>query len=227
MEITVEGTAEGYFAPEQISISLVFSIKEQEYGKVLSEGTKSVVSFMDEVLAKIGLKKEDMKTRSFKVLEKTKAVKKKEKNQYGQYDFEYVPDGFEFTQNATIKFDYDMPKMTSFVEAVSKLKKPPIYTITFEVKNSDEYKNKVLAAAFQNAEIKARSIAAAAGLNNVECLKTSFMPFEEKLSSNTRFASKEMILCNDSDGISENICKTFTPEDVYISETLYCLFVAK
>jgi len=229
MEITTQGTAEGFFAPEQISINLTFTVKEQEYDKVLKEGTKSVVSFMDEVLTKMGLKKEDMKTRNFKVVEKTKQVKKKEKNQYGQYDFERVPDGLEFTQNATIKFDYDTTKMTNFVAMVSKLVKPPVYTITFELKNSDEYKNKILAQAFQIAETKAKSIATAAKFKSVECLKTSFMPFEENVSSKSQLANQEFMLCRDTCDIdvAENIGKTFTPEDVYISETLYCLFVAK
>jgi len=229
MEITTQGTAEAFFAPEQISINLTFSVKEQDYEKVLTEGTKSVVSFMNEVLTKIGLLKEDMKTRNFKVVEKTKQVKKKEKNQYGQYDFEKIFDGFEFIQNATIKFDYDMPKMTNFIAMVSKLEKPPVYTITFELKNSDAYKNRVLAQAFKIAETKAKSIAIAAKFKSVECLKTSFMPFEEKISSKSQLANQEFMLCRDEGDIdvAENIGKTFTPEDVYISETLYCLFIAK
>jgi len=229
MEITTQGTAEGFFTPEQISINLTFSVKEQEYEKVLKEGTKSVVTFVNEVLTKIGLKKEDMKTRNFKVVEKTKQVKKKERNQYGQYDFEKVFDGFEFTQNATIKFDYDIPKMTNFVAMISKLEKPPVYTITFELKNSDEYKNKVLAQAFQIAETKAKSIATAAKFINIECLKTSFMPFEEKVSSKSQLENQEFLLCREDRDydMAENIDKTFTPEDVYISETLYCLFAAK
>ena len=229
MEITTEGTAEDFFAPEQISINLTFSVKEKEYGNVLREGTKSVVSFMDEVLINIGLKNEDVKTRNFKVVERTKQVRKKEKNIYGQYDFEYIPDGFEFVQSATIKFDYDVAKMSSFIEAVSKLNMPPIYSITFEVKNPDEYKSKVLAVAFRKAETKAKAIALTAGFKGVECLKTSFMPLEEKIVSNSRFASQEIpMFCQaDCDNISGNISRTFTPEDIHISETLYCLFAAK
>jgi len=228
MEITTQGTAQKYFAPECISIDLTFKVKDQKYEKVLEEGTRSVVAFMGEVLKAVGLKKEEMKTRSFKVAEKMKSIKKKEKNQYGQYDFEKVFDCFEFAQNANIKFDYDLQKMTKFIALVAKLECPPVYALTFEVKNSDEYKNKVLAEAFTVAETKAKAIATAARFKTIKCIKTSFMPFEEKLASASILRSNEMMLCmEDSESISDNMEKTFTPEDIYISETLYCLFKAE
>ena len=224
-----QGTAEKYFTPERISIDLTFKVKDQKYEKVLSEGTKSVISFMDEVLKQVGLEKEEMKTRSFKVVEKMKSIKKKEKNQYGQYDFEQVFDCFEFTQSANIKFDYDLSKMTKFIALIAKLKTPPIYALTFEVKNYDEYKNTVLAEAFHMAETKATAIATAARFKTVKCIKTNFVPFEEKVTSASILRSNEMMMFCQEDTVSvaDNIEKTFTPEDIHISETLYCLFKAE
>ena len=229
MEIMTQATAEGFFAPERVSIDLTFKLNQQEYEKVLAEGTKAVVTFIDDVLKTIGFKKEDMKTRSFKVIEKMKSIKKKEKNQYGQYDYEKVFDCFEFTQSANIKFDYDLSKMTKFIAMTSKLKNPPAYTLTFQVKNQDEYKNKVLAEAFHAAKAKAKAIATAARFKTISCIKTNFMPFEEKAESASRLMSDDMVLfCQeDSVSVADNIQKTFTPEDIYISETLYCLFKAE
>ena len=236
MQIIVQGKAEADYKPEQVVISLTFSGKEQEYAKVLTTGTDSVVKFMDEVLGKLKFTKEDMKTQSFRVSEEKKRVRKKNSegsnhNIDRNYDdgYEFVFDGFSFRQEATVKFDYDLKRITQFIELVAALKNPPVYTMNFDMKEYSKRENDVIAEAYKAAEERAEAIAKAAGFNYVKNIKCDFEPIQnERIWSRGVFSSHDISLLRSAEAplIARSISRTFTPEDIHISQTVYCLFAA-
>ena len=226
MDIMVEGTGIRYYKPDEVEINLNFYTKTGTYESALEDGTRDVEIFIENILKQMQFSKEDLKTRSFRVYEEKR------------YDYEKkieIKYGFAYTQSATLKFDYDINVVAEFLERVSKLKNPPKYTIGFSVKNIQQSKNEALTDAYNMAKEKAEAIAKSAGKILKECIKTDFRAFEERVYSRSsvngifeeekeslgvRFKAKEI-------SAQDTITNIFTPEDVEIRETLYCLWITE
>ena len=122
-----------------------------------------------------------------------------------------------------------MKRLAEFMEEVAKLKNPPRYQIYFDIKNIEQAKSLVMADAYAKAEEKARMIALAAGKKIKECIKVDFRPFEEGVTSNSRMNDEmlyESAMFKKAD-VSERIQNTFVPEDIEVTETLYCLWTTE
>lgn len=227
MDIIVEGIGKKYYTPDEVEISLEFYTKAESYDGALEQGTRDVEIFINDVLETMNFNKEIMKTRSFRVYEETR------------YDYDRKKEihlGFAYTQQATLKFDYSMSMIAEFMDRVSKLKNAPKYHLAFNVKDMKQCKEEALAEAYNNAKEKAEAIAKTAGKELKECAKTDFRPFEERVVSRSSLNSKDLFMQEDMamegvpyirkrTGIQDTIQTIFTPEDVEIAETLYCLWI--
>ena len=225
MDIMVEGTGIRYYRPDQAEINLNFYTKTGFYESALEEGTRDVQVFIEKVLKQMQFSKEDLKTRNFKVYEEKR------------FDYEKkieIKYGFAYTQGATLKFDYDINIVAEFMDRVSKLENPPKYTIAFNVRNEQQSKNEAMAEAYNKAKEKAEAIAKSAGKTLKECVKVDFRPFEERVYSRSTLGSG-IFEAETSDfnmkarkmSTQDTITNIFTPEDIEISETLYCLWIAE
>ena len=225
MDIMVEGTGIRYYRPDQAEISLNFYTKTGSYESALEEGTRDVQVFIEKVLEQMQFSKEDLKTRNFRVYEEKR------------FDYEKkieIKYGFAYTQGATLKFDYDINVVAEFMDRVSKLENPPKYTIAFNVRNEQQSKNEAMAEAYNKAKEKAEAIAKSAGKTLKECIKVDFRPFEERVYSRSTLGSG-VFEAETSDfnmkarkmSTQDTITNIFTPEDIEISETLYCLWIAE
>ncbi len=223
MDITVEGIGKKVYTPDEVEINLNFYTRADSYEGALEKGTANVKIFINDILEKMNFNKEIMKTRNFRVYEEKK------------YDYDkkiYIKLGYAYTQQANIKFDYSMNTIAEFMDMVSKLKNPPKYQLAFNVKDIKRCKDEVLAEAYNKAKDKAEIIAKAAGKELKECVKTDFRPFEERVTSRSSLNSQDMYMGKESSidgvkygGVQETIQTIFTPEDVEITETLYCLWI--
>lgn len=209
-------------------MKLDFYTRADSYDSALENGAKNVQSFINDVLERMNFNKEIMKTRSFRVYEEK------------QYDYDrkkYIKLGYAYTQQANIKFNYSMNIIAEFMDMVSKLKNPPKYHLLFNVKDIKGCKDEVLGEAYNKAKEKAETIAKAAGKELKECVKTDFIPFEESVVSKSSLNSQYMYMEKEksfgasnfdmakSTGVQDTIQTIFTPEDVEITETLYCLWI--
>ena len=227
MDIIVEGIGKKFYSPDEVEINLDFYTRDDSYERALENGTKNVESFINDVLERMNFNKEIMKTRSFRVYEEK------------QYDYDrkkYIKLGYAYTQQANIKINYSMEIIAEFMDIVSKLKNPPKYHLSFNVKDIKGCKDEVLAEAYNKAKKKAETIARAAGKELKECVKTNFIPFEESVVSRSSLNSQNMYMEKEmsigastfemakNTGAKDTIQTIFTPEDVEITETLYCLW---
>ena len=215
MEIIVQGKGTEYFTPNEIIININFYKKGNSYEEVLNSGVNSVQNFVNNILLLNSFNKEDMKTRSFVVREEQK---------YNNMTREYSPDGFSFTQQATLKFDYDKEKLA---EQLSKMDTAPQCHVAFGVKDEKECRRKILAKAYKDAELQAQAIADASGKTLKQCAKIDFKPFTTTYISQTNFEGEMMYAKAERAGTATTIMNTFTPEDIELSETLYCLWIAE
>ena len=217
MDIIVEGRGKKYFKADKISIRFNFFIKKPTYELAVSEGAENVEMFLKNVLNKMNFTKDDLKTESFKVCEETR------------YDSErkvYLKDGFSYSQVANLEFDYSADKLAEMIDRVSKFENPPKYFLKFGIKDMAGAKKEALAEAYLKAKEKAEIIAAVAGKNLKDCIKTDFRPFEEKVISNTNL-DLEYSYRAKSAKVETAIQNVFTPEDIEVSEALYCLWIAE
>ena len=185
MDIIVEGIGKKFYSPDEVEINLDFYTRDDSYKRALENGTKNVESFINDVLERMNFNKEIMKTRSFRVYEEK------------QYDYDrkkYIKLGYAYTQQANIKINYSMEIIAEFMDIVSKLKNPPKYHLSFNVKDIKGCKDEVLAEAYNKAKEKAETIARAAGKELKECVKTDFIPFEESVVSRSSLNSQDMYM---------------------------------
>ena len=218
MDIILQGKGTEFFTPNEVILNIGFNTKGQSYEEVLSEGVKNVQKFVNELLLQNGFTTEDMKTRNFVVREDQK---------YDEVTRTYLFDGFSFNQNATLKFDYNKERMAKIMEDLSKLDNAPTCQINFGVKDAKECKRKILSKAYKEAELQAQAIAEAAGKSLKQCVKVDFKPFTTDYVSQTTFDSDMMYAKSARLGAAPAIINTFTPEDIELSETLYCLWLAE
>lgn len=218
MEIIVQGSGVEYFTPDEITISINFNITRNTYGEALDDGLNSVRNFINNVLLPNNFSMVDMKTRSFVIREAQK---------YNELTRSYVNDGFVFTQNASIKFDYDKERLAKIMEQLPKTEDAPKCYINFNVKDEKECRRKILAKAYKDAELQAQAIAEASLKTLKYCAKVDFKPFTTSYVSETRFEGDVMFRSAAKEGAASNIMNTFTPEDIELTETLYCLWIAE
>ena len=218
MEIIVQGKGTEYFTPNEIILNINFFKKGSTYEEALNSGVICVQNFVNSILLTNNFNKEDMKTRSFVVREEKK---------YNNMTREYFFDGFSFTQHATIKFDYDKEKLANILEQLSKMDNAPQCHIEFGVKDEKECRRQILAKAYKDAELQAQAIADASGKTLKQCAKIDFKPFTTTYISQTNFEGEMMYAKAERAGTATTIMNTFTPEDIELSETLYCLWIAE
>lgn len=227
MDIIVEGIGKKYYTPDEVQINLNFYTRANSYEEALKKGTKDVEFFINKVLEEMNFNKEIMKTVNFRVYEETR------------YDYDmkkYIKLGYAYTQHANLKFDYSLKTVAEFMDRVSKLENAPKYHLNFNVKDIKKCKDEAISEAYNKAKEKAETIAKAAGKELKECIKTDFRPFEEKVVSRSSLNSNDMYMedmevkgtpheMSKRTGVQDTIQTIFTPEDVEIYETLYCLWI--
>ncbi len=218
MEIIVQGKGVKYVLPDEVVMTISFTTKGYSYEEVLNVGTKNVKWFIDNILIPNGFFNEDIKTRNYVI---------REENKFNNITNNYEPDGYSFNQYAMIKYDYDIEKMAKIMEEISKMENPPKCQVNFSIKDEKTYKREILAVAYKDAEEQAKAIAEAAGKTLKQCAKVDFKPFTIEYVSNSVLNSDVMYdKAMNVDAVSM-IVNTFTPEDVELSEILYCLWIAE
>ncbi len=218
MEIRVQGTGKGTFVPDEVNFTIYFKTKGNSYEEVLQEGIYHVERFIEEVLYQNDLKKEDMKTRNFVI---------KEEQKYNEETRQYEKDGYSFHQTASLVFDYNKEMMAHLLDSISKLENPPMCNIHFSIKNKEACRRNLIVKAYEDASKQAAAIALASFKTLKSCQKVDFTPFTTDYISPTMLTSDNMYMTKGNHDMIQAIENTFTPEDIVLTETLYCLWIAE
>ena len=217
MEIHVEGEALEYVSPDQVILNIEFKKKGESYNAVLNEGIESVKTFIEQILIPNSIDKEELKTRSFTIEEDKKYNNKLKK---------YEKVGFLFNQEAVLRFDYDKILLATIMISLSNLKNPPLCYVEFGLKDKKEVQKNILSKAYEDDKIKAEAIAIASKKKLKDCIKTEFL---KKSNSEfiSNFAIEEGIITSSLEVQTKNIVNTLIPEDIKLSEKLYCLWITE
>lgn len=215
MEIITTGIGEESYKPDQIILTLTFVFKDNLYDEVLENGTKSVLDFVNNILYKYGFSENDIKTKSFII---------KEEQKYNEETRSYDFDGYSYNQTVILKFDYELEKLTNMMKDISKLSNHPYYKIEFSLKDEEKVKKELISKAYNDAKEKANIIALASNKILKDCIKVSFKPLDVDFLSLTSLDNSAMYLKEASMPLMNKI---FTPEDITLSENIYCLWISE
>ena len=226
MEIVVEGTGTKELLPDLVKIEIKFKFLEKTYDKSLEVGTNSVTEFVNNVLPKLELKKDDLRTTRFNI----------EHVIENDYRTDKEKDlGYQYEQISNIEFDYDKEKINTFMSEILRMNKIPEYDIRFDIKDRENANADALKLAFEECEKKAKLIAIASNLNLKKCQKTDFQPIENIRYmdfSSSRIQGSEDLDCpaflrKKEEKTFTGFTDSFTPEKIKIMQTIYTLWIAE
>lgn len=217
MEIYVEGRGGASFMPDQVRMNFTFNKTDKTYEGAVKKGVEDVANYV-EFLTRLGFEKSKIKTLSFRVRENTVWNENLKKN---------VKDGFIFSQEMKVVYDYDVERFAQILEETSKVKNPPLCRISFELKDERRAEMTLYTDCVKDARLQAEIIASASGLKLTKCLKISCSPFDGSLSSSTHFGRDGVMSKCACEGVRDNIVNNFTPEEITLSHTLYALWLAE
>ena len=216
MEIIVQGTGKDTFVPDEAIFTIQFVVKGNSYDEVLQEGVDHVEWFIENIFLPNHFKREDLKTRSFVI---------KEDQKYNQETGQYVKDGYSFHQMASFTMDYDRKRIANLFVSISKMATPPKCIVHFGIKEEEACRKSLITKAYQDAYKQALAIALASGKTLKDCQKVDFNPFTTNYISPTRLDSENIYMERAGENTLQRLENTFTPEDIVLTETLYCLWV--
>ena len=224
MEIVVEGKGTKEVLPDLIKINLDFKFVEKTYDKALEVGTNSVLEFTNNVLPKIGLKKDDMRTIHFSI----------EHLEEMDYDTRRKKDmGYQYWQKAILELDYNNDTINIFMTEIIKLTQIPQYNMEFDLKEKEKIIDESLSLAYENAEKKAKIVATTSKLKLKKCQRVDYNPIE-----NIHFDNIPSLIkgeCNleiptflrKNNKTFTGFTSSFTPEKIKIEQIIYTLWIAE
>lgn len=216
MEIYVVGSASKCFKPNLVKLAFTFKKVEKSYQEALQKGSKEVEEYLS-FLIQQGFSKEDFKTRAFSVYEEKK---------YNEQKKVYEVEGYRFTQEATLQFDYNVKKFADILEKNSNLKNAPFCSVKFALKDERKARTELYVDCVNDAKEQAEIIAKASGLKLSKCLKISSQDFDTVLENNfARSGCVEKAMCYS--GASDSIQNTFVPEDICAEQELHAIWLAE
>jgi uncharacterized protein YggE len=225
MEIVVEGKGKVEYQPEIIKIRLTFDYTEKTYDKALETGTDSFENFVKNVLPKLNLKKEDLKTNKFSIEHRIDEDYRTNKK---------IDIGYNFQQEANLKVDYSNENINTFMTEIIKLDKIPEYNITFDIKDRENASKEALKKAYEESKNKANLIAIASGKKIKECKRTDFKPIGDihciSIDDSEIEGSGDLEIpgfMRKKKDIFGCFTESFEPENIVIMENIYSLWIAE
>lgn len=152
--LLVEGKGKLRTEPDQAIVYCSFSVFDPSYRNANTELNR-LVSLLREQVEALGFKRSDLKTRSFHVQRETA-------RQPQEYHPRFV--GFKAVTSLELHLPLDRELVNRVVEAFEQSGANPEVEVAFSVLDPQRLRNRLLAAAVENARAKAESMAEAAGV---------------------------------------------------------------
>ena len=153
--IRVTGKANLNVVPNQTKVSLTIRGFAMEYSEALEQSVIDTRVIKD-ALESYGIDRESLKTENFYTSEKTKSVT----DQYGNTSYRHI--GYDFEHYMNFKFDNNNDLLGKVLYMLAKLSINPRITVSYVVKDPEQYKTELIALAVKDAKRKANTMVSAA-----------------------------------------------------------------
>lgn len=201
MEINVIGIGKGSFASNEVILNVNIRARGNTYDEALRNGSSTVDNLINTVLIPNGFKDEDLETSDFSITQNVK---------YNSEENTYENDGYLYSQNATLRFDYDNEILSNIAVSISSMNKESIdFFFSFGLKNQDMIQNSLICKAFRDGKAKAEVIANCAEKVLGDCVKAEL---------NTMFPTA--FLRTSFDTMSPSVALNINPKNVEVEVNL-------
>lgn len=208
-KLTVKGVGKTQLKPDQIEVKITIESQSKDYNSVTKEQAEKTEEVKN-AIGELGFSKSKIKTSDLIVETAYENVQ----DEKGRWIREFS--GFRCVHNLSLQFGFDSEKLHWIISAVSSCKKAsPAFSISFNVKNTDSARDKLLEMAVQDAVSKAAVISSAANINLGEIINISYGDEEPEFNSPSYMRSAKTLV-GECDAASTGI--SVTPQ--YISSSL-------
>lgn len=207
--ITITGVGTASAKVDLIDISMVIRVTKFEYLDAMTEAG-NLLDDLRAALAKVGFKKEDLKTTSFSVDKKQNYVTDKKGNS------QWVFVGYTVVNRLSLSLDFDMKRLASTLGAIARSEAHPEFDITFTVKDTDALKLAILKDAGENAKKKAAALCEATDATLGDVISIDYSWAEITVRSRTRY-SMDVDACMVAPSKPADV--EIEPEDVKAGDT--------
>lgn len=205
----ITGKANLNVAPDQTKVSLTIRGFAMKYSAALEQSVRDTKVIKD-ALEECGIERTSLKTENFYTSEKKKSVE----DQYGNISYRHI--GYDITHYLNFKFDNNNELLGKVLSVLSKLKINPRIAISFTVKDSEQYKDKLIALAITDAKRKACTMASAAEviLGEIQQIDYSYQTIN--------LESKQYLYleCARENSTADDFNVDMTPEDMDLTDTV-------
>lgn len=233
MRIHAKGHATREFAPDKVIASVSFNLTKITYQEALEAGTQMVTNYIAAIAERTGFNAADFKTNSYNIREHfhTGASESKDLSDIGKSG-RRISDGFEFTQRATLEFDYDINRLSALLLSTAGSPDAPQFNISFDIKDRDAARRALIPEAYAIAQAKAQTVAQNAGYTNVTCEEIFLDDYHQHASVPAEAAKGARLERIGVPTIStfedrlQNINANFHPEPIKITKHIDSIWIA-
>lgn len=206
--ITVKGTGQVSIKPDLVVLELRLDSLDMNYETAMDLATRSVTEIND-LLATVGFKKEELKTTNFNVNTQYRS----EQDKQGQYI--QIFEGYLVHHDLKLEFDFDQTRLTRTLAVIASGTVMPKLEIRFSVKDKTEVSEALLFKATENAKSKAVALAKASGVALGELLLIDYNWGELHLYSRTMYSNEDSMMMK-----SASFAPDIEPEDITLNDNV-------
>ena len=226
MQIFVSGSARKEFAPDQVVASATFSYHAGTYQEALDGGVRKVKDFINTIVENTDFTANDFKTRTYSIHERfiTNRIEAKSVEDLDKKLEKRVSDGFYFSQNVSIVFDYDRERLAKLMTVSSRTPSAPMLYFRFELKDVEAKRKELISVAYADALSKAEALAVAANKNLRDCVRVDIDGGAPRETGLMMRGAAKFSQDGDFKETLQNIDETFKPENIELAKSISCVW---
>ena len=211
--MNVKITASGGISckPDQATFLLTFNQESKDSEEIIKKGSEQIVEFQN-LLKQLEIDKQDLKTTRYEII----PVKKTIEDKNDIIEVSYVFSHYELIQTNELTINYNsIENILNIIDAISKMKNPPTYTIKFGVnmETRNKLEEEALANAIKLAEKKAEFIKNTMSKSNKTCLFIEVHNNFQDFDSDANLGMSTYLRAGNS-------LDTINPEDINIEASI-------
>lgn len=203
--LKVKGVGKASMAPDTIKINIILKSADLSYEETMDMAAEKLKD-LEELLQRVDFKKEDLKTVKFKVDTKYED----ENTSLNTYKRKFV--GYQLEHLIKIMFENDPIKLGRVLNAISKSKAKPEFSIIYTLKDGGQLKESMIKEAIRDAKEKALIIAQASDIELGEILNINYNLNDEEIFQSPISLQRNIGI------MSQNL--SIVPEDLEASDTI-------
>ena len=208
--ISVNGSAKLAVKPDLIVVFMTERTCDLDYTKAMTDANTKLEQ-LRKGFGTVGFEKDMLKTTDFNVQSRYD----NEKTADGNYKRVFA--GFNVTHSLKLEFPFDTDKLSQVLSVLTNSKSETEFSIAFSVKDSQSYKQQLIAKAVKDATEKAGVIADASGVKLKEVCSVNYDVADINIYSPTKYcANNGMVRTVAFEATRTDI----VPEDIQMQDTV-------